>query len=236
MSMRLTATVLSAPFLLFCLVSSLCAQEVAQTAGIQVEFISTTVTQPDPIEQLWKYLDNSSLQGPSPDLLALNGLRAGVLDAGFRKEFEAVLRRTDVPRRIPEGMMMLPGRAQEFIIGPVLTDRTVFVWKSPTSFIGRRFSRANYGMAVMAQPDANQRCDISVTPLLRYGDALNQYLDLNFLGVTASLQKGQSIILMPTAGTPAGLGTAFYWNNDRGGRLRTFVVITLTSVSKPEPR
>lgn len=198
---------------------------------LQVEFITTAQPHPDPLEEAWKYLETTTLEGASPELLALNGLRVGKLDGGFRKEFDAVLKKTNIMRRMPQVMQMIPGRQQEFAIGPRLTDRTLFIWKDMDSFVGKRFALAQYGLLVMAQPDANQRAQVSVTPLLRHGERLNDIFDLNFLGVNASLQSGQSIVVMPTA-TPAGMGAAFFQGVESFGRQRTFIVITLNAVGR----
>ena len=208
------------------------AQETpSQMALVQVEFITTSLAGPDPVQQVWKYLETATVERPSVEVLALNGLRVGKLDTGFRKEFDAVLKQTDVVRRVPQLIQMIPGRPQEFVLGRPLADRTVFIWKDADSVIGRRFSRAQYGLAVMAQPDDNQRAQVSVTPVLRYGEGLAEYFDLGFLAMSASMQSGQSIVLMPT-GTPTGMGAILYQGVERVGRQRTFIVITLNAVGK----
>ena len=227
----------AAALLILCAASVVRAQDAAdQVATIEVEVVTTAMADPDPLEQVWKYLETATLEGPSRELLALNGLRTGKLDAGYRKEFDAVLKKTAIIWRVPQVVQMIPGKPQEFAIGPTLTDRTIFVWKTLDSLIGRRFARIQQGLAVTTQPDANQRCQVSVVPLLRYGEALTESFDLQFLTTTASLQSGQSIVVMPTAGEPTGLGAIFFRGLEKRVRQRTFVVITLGSVHRTENR
>jgi len=201
---------------------------------VQGDFITSPIADPDPVDQAWKYLETATLDGPTPALLNLNGLRLGRLDARFQEEFNAVLKKTDIVRRFPQAVQMIPGRPQEFNIGPVLTDRTVFVWTSLDSLVGRRCPSMRYGFAILVQPDGDQRAQVSLTPVLRYGTSLTRRLDLSALSVSASMRSGQSLVLMPTRGTPTGLGTAFFWGAERNNSLRTFVVITLSSIHETE--
>ena len=202
---------------------------------VRVDFITGPATDADAFEQLWKYLECATLRGPSTALLARNGLRMGRLNTRFRKEFDKTLGELSKLRSVPHAVQMIPGRPQDFSIGPILKNRTLFVWKKADTFIGRRYPRSRHGLTLTARPTSPEECQLTIAPQVRHGDALKDQLDLDFLVVSSTLTVGESIVVSPAPGKPTGLGAAFYWGIERRGRQRTFVVITLTGIRKAEP-
>lgn len=203
-------------------------------AVMQVEFITTRSAEPNQFDGLWKYLEHATLRGPSVELLARNGLFLGKLETRFRKEFDTTVGKLPISRRIPHMVQMIPGRSQEFSIGPETANRTLFVWKTSNSFVGRRYARARHGMALTAKPVSEQHCDVTIKPVVRHGTTLTKYMDIEGLTVRTSMEIGQSIILSPSAGKPTGLGAAFYWGAKNRGQSRTFIIVTLISIRKTE--
>ena len=189
-------------------------------------------SQYDQVMQLWQYMESGGTYGPTEKVLGLNGLKVGRTDMRFSTQFTQGYQALMTGPRQKTYVQLDRGGRQTFEVGDLLPEATLFVWTTSDTLIGRHFTNVRYSLCLTLAKVNPKTAEFEVSWQARTGTALARNVNISNLGIQATLEEGQSLVIGPSDFTGRGVGRAFLSGVEEKAVQVTFFVLTPIEIRK----
>lgn len=230
--------------------------------GLDILFARVDQSRAENLERdLWPEIDEQFLSPELRQRLRLNGLRAGVVGSPWPAALESLLEidKETVPQKLGLGAKVDPdpqvnrrflelrsGKRGEIQASSIVDVMTVLLPRGE-QLVGRTFEKGQGILAIKAEPTADGRLRLELTPEIQHGEAVGRFQptqDGMFvvdskrktdtygeLRMEIVLSPGELLVLSSVLGRPGSVGDHFFSKGAEGQREHRILVIRVASRS-----
>ena len=193
---------------------------------IEVNLLSTTLSQYEAIDVLWQYVDQAAAIAAQANVFAQSGLRIGVATRQFEAKLAAVQKKLKASERTTLFLLVADGTGGSINIGDEIAVPSFRYMGRSYSATGYQFRQAGKSLLVNARSLPTGQIEMVLIPVFSRFLNSGGDMELTELSTTVRAMPGETVVLSGSTGSNQDVATALFSRRYEKRETQTLMTVT----------